>query len=194
MVRPKELMEYILQSSDAVILGNHWIPLDLYYSCVGSIGKKDQKEGKIVKYIEQIISRTAISGNNILNEDLVSVNTSLNGIKLIVELIDKSKVIDRWELNLNYFVNNEEDLAMNRSGLSMRDYCGDENPGHTHSNIEYLYNDNSTFVFNIYYLRKRRNDSELILNNKNVKMQIDNKSNECILEIADKVLLRVSGK
>ena len=30
-------MEYILQSSDAVILGNHWIPLDLYYSCVGSI-------------------------------------------------------------------------------------------------------------------------------------------------------------
>ena len=37
MVRPKELMEYILQSSDAVILGNHWIPLDLYYSCVGSI-------------------------------------------------------------------------------------------------------------------------------------------------------------
>ena len=36
MVRPKELMEYILQSSDAVILGNHWIPLDLYYSCVGS--------------------------------------------------------------------------------------------------------------------------------------------------------------
>ena len=39
MVRPKELMEYILQSSDAVILGNHWIPLDLYYSCVGSIIK-----------------------------------------------------------------------------------------------------------------------------------------------------------